>query len=56
MSNAMVPQKFDVKETLTLNSELISLANRLFGKGKWSHAVTSQTIGTYFSLFHALIK
>lgn len=44
MSNAMVPQKFDVKETLTLNSELISLANRLFGKGKWSHAVTSQTI------------
>ncbi|XP_076234170.1 uncharacterized protein LOC143179058 [Calliopsis andreniformis] len=42
--NTMCPQKFDVKETFTLNNELISLANRIFGEGKWSHTVTSQTV------------
>ena len=40
----MFPQKFDIKETLTLNSDLISLANRIFGEEKWSHSITNQTI------------
>lgn len=26
-------------------NELITIANEIFGHGKWSHAVTSQTVG-----------
>ncbi|XP_076762248.1 uncharacterized protein LOC143430133 [Xylocopa sonorina] len=44
MQNAMLPQKFDIKDSQLLYNELISLANRVFGERKWSHSVTSQTI------------
>nr|XP_012154060.1 PREDICTED: DNA repair protein RAD52 homolog isoform X1 [Megachile rotundata] len=40
----MSSQKFDIKEAITLNDELISLANKTFGERKWNHSVTSQTI------------
>ena len=44
MASAIFSQKFDIKEALTLNNKLISLANRIFGDEEWSHSVTSQTI------------
>ncbi|XP_076166475.1 uncharacterized protein LOC143146248 [Ptiloglossa arizonensis] len=44
MTNAMLSQKYDIKASLTFNNELISLANRVFGEGKWNHTVTNQTI------------
>ncbi|XP_076665997.1 uncharacterized protein LOC143367740 isoform X2 [Andrena cerasifolii] len=44
MASTMFPQKFDIKEALSLNSELISLANRIFGEEKWSHSITNQTV------------
>ncbi|XP_031831180.1 uncharacterized protein LOC116426422 isoform X3 [Nomia melanderi] len=43
-NNVMVSQKFDLKEVLTLSSELIALANRIFGERKWNHSITNQTI------------
>ncbi|XP_076289697.1 uncharacterized protein LOC143213583 [Lasioglossum baleicum] len=43
-NNTMVPQKSDLNETLALNRELITLANRVFGEGKWNHSVTNQTV------------
>nr|XP_034192934.1 DNA repair protein RAD52 homolog isoform X1 [Osmia lignaria] len=40
----MFSRNFDIKEALTLNNELISLANQKFGEGKWNHTVTNQSI------------
>lgn len=51
MASTMFSQKFDIREALTLNNELISLANRKFGEEEWSHSITNQTIGTHSS-FH----
>ncbi|XP_076637430.1 uncharacterized protein LOC143349788 [Colletes latitarsis] len=42
--NATFAQKIDIKEILTFNNNLISLANKVFGEGKWNHTVTNQTI------------
>lgn len=33
------------KLSLLTYDELISIADNVFGTGKWSHAVTSQTVG-----------
>lgn len=41
--SATVP-KFDMKEALAINNELILLANQQFGAGKWSHSITNQTL------------
>lgn len=38
------PRKVVPKKALMLNDQLISLANRVFGEGKWSHSITSQTL------------
>ncbi|XP_078035574.1 uncharacterized protein LOC144469306 [Augochlora pura] len=43
-NNAMACQKLDLNEVFALNRELIALANRAFGEGKWSHSITNQTI------------
>lgn len=40
----MFSQKFDIKEAITFNDELILLANQTFGERKWSHSVTNQTL------------
>ncbi|XP_017755595.1 PREDICTED: DNA repair protein RAD52 homolog [Eufriesea mexicana] len=44
MTSTIYSQRFDLKEALTLNNNLILLANRIFGEGKWNHSVTNQTI------------
>lgn len=36
--------------------QLISIANDTFGHGNWSHAVTSQTIGTNYYKYNKIIN
>lgn len=43
MTNTL-PQQLDLVKALALNNDLILLANQIFGEGKWSHNITSQTI------------
>ncbi|XP_054010706.1 DNA repair protein RAD52 homolog [Hylaeus anthracinus] len=44
VTNETTDRKFNIKEAVTFNNELISLANQIFGEGKWNHTVTNQSI------------
>ncbi|KOC70239.1 DNA repair protein RAD52 like protein, partial [Habropoda laboriosa] len=44
VTSGIFSHKFEIKEAVMLNEQLILLANRTFGEGKWNHTVTNQTI------------
>lgn len=44
--NAHRLEKAEAMDLAADRRDLISAANKVFGKDKWSHAVVSQTLGT----------